>query len=47
MRKSGNTTLAFDVLREEKKRTRFWFVSCVALFVMAVLSHIVIFKIKG
>lgn len=37
----NNHSLAFDVLREEKKRTRFWFVSCVVVLVMAVLSHIV------
>lgn len=37
----NNHSLAFDVLMEEKKHTRFWFVSCVVVLVMVVLSHIV------
>lgn len=40
MPKNSNHSLAFDVLREEKKRTRFWFVSCVVVLVIAVLSHV-------
>ena len=39
--KNNNHSIAFDILVEEKKRTRFWFVSCVVVLVMAVLSHIV------
>lgn len=41
MQKNNNHSLAFDILRAEKKHTRFWFVSCVVVLVMAVLSHIV------
>jgi hypothetical protein len=40
MQKNNNHSLAFDILRAEKKHTRFWFVSCVVVLVMAVLSHI-------
>lgn len=36
-----NMSLATEILREEKKHTRFWFVSCVVVLAMAVLSHIV------
>lgn len=41
MKNQNNTKLAFDILREEKKHTRFWFVSCVVVLVVVVLSHIV------
>lgn len=36
-----NMNLATEILREEKKHTRFWFVSCVVVLAMAILSHIV------
>lgn len=41
MQKNNNHSLAFDILREEKKHTRFWFVSCIVILFVSVLSHIV------
>lgn len=41
MKKNNNHSLAFDVLREEKRHTHFWFVSFIAVLFMAILSHIV------
>ncbi len=40
MQKNRNTTLAFDVLREEKKHTRFWFVAFIVAFVVVIVDRI-------
>lgn len=35
-----NTTLAMDILREEKKHTRFWFIAFVVTLAVSVASHV-------
>lgn len=36
-----NTTFAMDILREEKRRTRFWFIAFVITIAVSVVSRIV------
>ncbi len=40
MQKNRNTTLAFDVLREEKKRTALWFTAFIVAFAVVIVDHI-------
>ena len=40
MQKNRNTTLAFDVLREEKKHTRFWKAAFIVVLVVFMVSRI-------
>lgn len=36
-----NTTFAMDILREEKRRTRFWFITFVVTIAVSLASWIV------
>jgi len=40
MQKNRNTTLAFDVLREEKKHTRFWKAAFIVAFAVVIVDRI-------
>ncbi len=40
MQKNKNTTLAFDVLREEKKRTALWRATFMVVIVAFIVNHI-------
>lgn len=39
--KKQSLNLASEVLQFEHKKTRFWFVSCVVVIIVLVLSHVV------
>lgn len=39
--KKQNIPLAMEILREEKKHTRFWFVVFIVMLIISVVSHIV------
>ena len=41
MKKQKNTTLAFDILREEKKRTALWFIAFIVAFAVVIVDRIV------
>ncbi len=41
MKKQKNTTLAFDILREEKKRTALWFTAFIVAFAVVIVDRIV------
>lgn len=41
MKKQKNTTLAFDVLRAEKKRTALWFTAFIVTFAVAIIDRII------
>lgn len=40
MQKNRNTTLAFDVLRAEKKRTTLWFTAFIVAFAVVIIDRI-------
>lgn len=41
MKKQKNTTLAFDILRAEKKRTALWFTAFIVAFAVVIIDRIV------
>lgn len=41
MQKNNNHSLAFDVLREEKKRTALWFTAFIVAFAVVIVYSIV------
>lgn len=40
MQKNNNHSLAFDVLREEKKRTALWFTAFIVAFAAVIIDRI-------
>lgn len=41
MKKNNNHSLAFDVLRTEKKRTALWFTAFIVAFAVVIIDRII------